>query len=401
MSAESWSASSKVLSSDNPKDSDEYCNVKEAIRYEQDISKYTYDEKDIILYALGVGAGQQDPTDPDELQYIYENDANFTVLPSFGVIPPFYSISQVVSVPGLVFNPMKLLHGEAYVEIHKPLTTTGSLRNHSRILDIYDKKKAACVLLEVRSYNENDELVLYNRCVYTKNDNKYTYIIQYIFFIGQHYLFEVQVVLEVKLDPNQIPNQLSRYKDIQFPKTLNQCFKQNFLLQLIKYVFNIQLNIIYIIIYIKIYIYICIQAILYRQSGDMNPQHIDPSMAAIGGFNKPILHGLCTFGIAVRILVKLLCNNDPSIVTCINVRFAKAVYPGQTLIIQAWRYDNNPAIYIYRVLCKETNEVVLSNGYIRQKDKIDNKSDTVPESTTDIVDILPVRQPSPDSAAKL
>lgn len=149
-----------------PKSSDEeHCNYNEAMGFEMEPYLYSYTEKDVALYALGVGVAMENPTVSSELKFVYENHVDFAPLPSFAVLPPFQCISQVVSVPGLVFNPMKLLHGEAYVEIKRPLATSGTLRNEGKIIGIYDKKKAASVVLEVRSFNENNEEVLYNRYV--------------------------------------------------------------------------------------------------------------------------------------------------------------------------------------------------------------------------------------------
>lgn len=147
-----------------PKSNDEeYCNYKIAMGFEMEPYSYTYTERDVALYALGVGVAIDNATCPGELKFVYENHPDFAPLPSFGVLPPFQCISEVVSVPGLVFNPMKLLHGEAYLEIKKPLAASGTLRNEGKIVGIYDKKKAALVVLEVRSYNEQNEEVLLNR----------------------------------------------------------------------------------------------------------------------------------------------------------------------------------------------------------------------------------------------
>jgi len=108
------------------------------------------------------------------------------------------------------------------------------------------------------------------------------------------------------------------------------------------------------------------QALVYRLSGDMNPLHADPNMAALGGFDKPILHGLCFFGIATHGVVRQLCDNDPSKVLSIEGRFASPVFPGQQLTVQMWR--DGKAKIVFQVVNDDTKQICLANGAVYLRD---------------------------------
>ena len=122
---------------------------KQALAAKLPANQTRYEVDDVILYHLGIGAGVPQ-TDANELEYTYEK--NLKVLPSFGVIPMFGSLGgSLFNTPGLKFNPAMLLHGEQDIEIHRPLPTSAKLENEPRIVGIYDKGKAALLVIEIKT----------------------------------------------------------------------------------------------------------------------------------------------------------------------------------------------------------------------------------------------------------
>jgi acyl dehydratase len=102
--------------------------------------------------------------------------------------------------------------------------------------------------------------------------------------------------------------------------------------------------------------------VIYRLSGDYNPLHIDPVVARAGGFDKPILHGLCSYGVAGRAILKILCDNDPVRLRRLDVRFASPAFPGETIRTEVWHEGDGRAAFRARVV--ERNVVIINNGYV-------------------------------------
>jgi hypothetical protein len=274
------------------------------IGFEFPVTKVQYTEKEVMLYALSIGAAKN-PTDPAELKFAYENSDGFSVLPTFGVTFP--NFSNVLSIPGLKFNPMMLLHGEQYLEIRKPIPVNATLTNHGRVKHLYDKGKGALLVVEADTKDEKGEVVVHNEsylfirgtshsvATRTRTRTTHTTPTRRLRMSSYSPLFSGIGGFGGERGPsgneNQPPN---RAPDaVHKEKT-----REN-------------------------------EALVYRlASGDMNPLHADPSMAAMGGFDRPILHGLCSFGYASRAVLKHFCDNDPANFKDVKVRFSKHVFPG-------------------------------------------------------------------------
>ncbi|XP_032873376.1 peroxisomal multifunctional enzyme type 2 [Amblyraja radiata] len=280
-------------------------NPIEAIGKRLSAPEYAYTNLQPILYALGVGMTTKDP---DHLKFLFERNEEFSCLPSFGVIPAQAAMFDgLASVPGLNIDFTKVLHGEQYLELYKPLPTSGTLKSESIIADILDKGSGAVILLDVHTYNERD-LVCFNQFS--------LFVVGAGGFGGKRTSDKVKVTVN---PPSRPPD-----------ATMTDVTSTN-------------------------------QAALYRLNGDWNPLHIDPGFAAFGGFTKPILHGLCTMGFAARHVLKQYANNDVTKFKAIKVRFAKPVIPGQTLETEMWKEGNR--IHL-RAKVKENNEVVLTGAYV-------------------------------------
>jgi len=290
---------------------DGHVDLEQALGHEFTPKTVAYDEKDLCLYAMGVGAGR-DPMDADDLKFVYElNGAGFHALPTWAVTFPFAVMWQITEAPGLKFNPMLLLHGEQYLELKRPLPTKATLTHSARISQIYDKGSGALVLVDIHSRDENGEEIAYNQA---------SIFLRGIGGFGGERGPSSKINLPPKRPPDVVHEEQTRPD----------------------------------------------QALLYRLAGnDPNPLHADPRFAALGGFDRPILHGLCTFGFAGRAVLKYYCGNDPARFHSMKARFAGHVFPGETLVTEMWQIADDRVILQTRA--KERDVVVLSNTAVTLK----------------------------------
>ncbi|CAG8685766.1 7592_t:CDS:2, partial [Racocetra persica] len=311
-SAQSSETSEPTKKSTTPRKID----VEAAKRQKHDSSVEEYKERDVILYALGVGATRKD------LQWVYENNENFHVLPTFGVIP---AVNQLGTFPLMSilgdFNYMMLLHGEQYLELKKPIPTSGKLISTPRLIDILDKGKGVSVILGVTTKDEKGDVIF---------ENESTLFIRGIGgFGGKKTGADRGPATASNTPPKRPPDAVVSEKTLES------------------------------------------QAALYRLSGDYNPLHIDPNMSAMGGFEVPILHGMCTYSISGKHVYTKYCNNDPNNFKSIKGRLASPVFPGETLETQMWK-EGNKIIFQTRVverdvICLAAAAVELRSSNVSSK----------------------------------
>jgi acyl dehydratase len=264
--------------------------------------KYTWTKDQVILYHLGVGAGVP-PTDRGELEYTYEK--NLKVLPSFGVIPVFGALGGLGNTPGLSFNFAMLLHGEQDIEIHQPIPPEATVTSAGHVAGIYDKGKAALVVLEVKSKDEAGRPLFTNRFS--------------LFLRGEGGFGGDSGPKAGNEAPSRAPD------GVITSTTLPQ------------------------------------QALIYRLSGDKNPLHADPDFAKMGGFDKPIIHGLCSYGIVCKAIVDKVLGGDVTKVARYQARFAGVGFPGETYLTSFWKEGDKILI---QAKSKERDAAIISNAAI-------------------------------------
>jgi acyl dehydratase len=266
-----------------------------------------YNAKDTILYALGVGVGA-DPMDPRELPFVYER--GLRIIPSQAAVIAYPG--PWLMDPSLEIDFVKLLHGEQGIVFERPLEPAATVRGEYEVLAVDDKGpgKGAVISFEKRIIDAKDGAIICRV--------RSTYFLRGDGGCGSW--------KQAPTVPSALPDRAAdRVTDLP---TLPR------------------------------------QALIYRLNGDYNPVHVDPDVAAKAGFAKPILHGLCTFGIACFGLVQQLCAGDPARLAEIFVRFSRPVYPGDTIRLELFEEKN---MWRFRARTKERDEVVLDRGLARLK----------------------------------
>ena len=300
------------------KGGNEFIDVDEALGFRYPDRTSSYDERDLAIYALGVGAAI-DPTDEGGLRLVYEgHGSGMKALPTFSVIPGTTAIlgfaKEGITAPGLKYGLDRVLHGEQYIELTRPLPLKATLTTKAIVKDIWDKGKGALVVTALDSYDEDGDLLI---------KNEMTAFIRGAGGWGG----DRGPSAEINLPPPREPDLI-----------VEDSIPQN-------------------------------QALLYRLSGDWNPLHADPGMAKAFGFERPILHGLCTFGYAGRrVLESFAPDGNPDFFKSIQVRFASNVYPGDTLITEMWKESDQRIVFQCKV--KERDGLVISNAAIELFEKL-------------------------------
>ncbi|OZI29963.1 3-alpha,7-alpha,12-alpha-trihydroxy-5-beta-cholest-24-enoyl-CoA hydratase [Bordetella genomosp. 10] len=268
--------------------------------------RHTYTEKDTMLYALGIGLGE-DPVDASQLRYVYERD-----------LQAFPTMSVVLGYPGFWMRDpragidwVRLVHGEQRLTLHGTLPAQGTVIARSRITHVIDKgaDKGALVVTERTLHGlDGQHLATLAQTSFCRGDGGF----------GQG-----------DAPPAALPAPPERAPDRQVTLRVSPR-----------------------------------AALIYRLSADMNPLHADPEVARKAGFERPILHGLCTYGMAARAVVQAWAEGDASRLAQLDVRFSSPVIPGETLAFDMWR-EGDEIRYTARSV--ERNVLTLNCGVAKVK----------------------------------
>ncbi|RJR48519.1 MAG: hypothetical protein C4576_08165 [Desulfobacteraceae bacterium] len=258
---------------------------------------FNYTWKDVVLYAMGIGA------QTDELPFIYEGTpGGLKVYPSYGVV---ISAGLLIStMKSMKVDSSRFIHGEQGIRLFRSLPSEGKTYTEGEITHIYDKGKGAVFLFRTRSCTEDGEPLCESESSF--------------FYLGEGGFGGDP---GPKSEPFPSPSGERPIFSISYPIPSNQ-------------------------------------AALYRLNGDLNPLHLDPQYAKRGGFDRPILHGLCTYGYVTRAILRSLCRGEVSRLREFKGRFSGAVYPGDTLTAEGW--DHGPGRFL--IAARTERHEVLSRA---------------------------------------
>lgn len=267
----------------------------------------TYTERDTMLYALGLGLGA-DPLDREQLRFVYEK--NLKTLPTMAVVrgsPGFFSRN-----PEFGIDWVKLVHGEQHLTLHRPLPASGTVIGRNRIARLVDKGKDKGALMyterRISEKSSGDALATLVSVAFCRGDGGFS-------VNGQ--------------PSDEPPAALPPVPDGPAEKVCDIATRPE-------------------------------MALIYRLSGDSNPLHADLEVAKSAGFPRPILHGLATYGVSFRAILKTYLDYDPAPFKSMNVRFSAPVFPGETIRTEMWRAGGRIS---FRARVLERDTVVLNNGW--------------------------------------
>ena len=256
-----------------------------------------YDWRDVALYALALGAGEHD------LGYVL-NDSTQKVLPTYGVIPAFEPVFEAARATG--GDLVQLLHTAQRTELVKPLPPQGELRTSAHIRGIWDMKVGALMVVDTESHVDGELACRTSWQMLIRGAGG---------FGGER----PPGGLRTRAPKDKAPD-----FEVEVPTQRSQ-------------------------------------ALLYRLTGDVNPIHSHPEVAKLAGFDRPILHGLCTYGVGGRMALKHFAGDDPSRFKAFETKFSKVVMPGDTLIVRGYKLET-PGQAAVTVTVKETGEDAIANG---------------------------------------
>ncbi|NVN86724.1 MAG: MaoC family dehydratase N-terminal domain-containing protein [Rhodopseudomonas sp.] len=264
---------------------------------------YAYTDRDVMLYAYGIGMGA-DPMDENELGFV--NEATYTHRP-LKVVPTFASVAAWGAGPGeMNLNRLLVVDGERDITFHRPLPVAAKITADSSVLDVFDKGKDKGVVIRHKTVLRNEageELATLLASRFARGDGG---------FGGPS---------EGQPEPHQMPG---RAPD----RTVDITTRPD-------------------------------QALVYRLCGDRNPLHSDPEFARRAGFPRPILHGMCTYGITCRGVLQTYTDYDPTAFRQHAVRFSSPVYPGETVTMEMWK---DGGLISFEAKVKARDVTVIKSG---------------------------------------
>lgn len=272
---------------------------------------HRYSCDDTMLYALAIGAAA-DPTDENELRFVDDTGAEPTLaLPTMSVVIGFPGSWMADPATGIDFA--KIVHGEEEIAIHRPLAAAGTLTARHRVVDVIDKGAG------------RGALITYDKDLFDEADGAHVATVRHTTFARGNGGFSTGAPPRAKAP--RLPDLPDRAPDRT--RTLEGQSRQ---------------------------------ALLYRLCGDRNPLHSNPCVARAAGFERPILHGLCSFGMAGLAMVSDWCGYDPARLTGLRMRFAAPIYPGEALTVDSWQVEDGVR---FQAHATSRGAVVLSHGFAR------------------------------------
>jgi acyl dehydratase len=267
----------------------------------------SWTSKDALLYAVGIGAGH------DDLAFTTENSNEIEqlVYPTFPVVIGWGRGSAMGKIG--TFDPAMLVHGQQAVTLHRPIPVEGKVTLTSEITGIYDKGSAAVVVSETVAMMDGAPLYTNVGSSFMRGEGGWG---------GDR----------GPSGPKNVPPERAADHEVTYVTGLDQAF-------------------------------------VYRLSGDRNPLHTDPAFAAMGGFDTPILHGLCSYGFTGRALLGSLCGNNPARFHHVEGRFASPVIPGDALTIRMWSLGGGEAVFTTSATPADGGDerIVIDQGLLRHQ----------------------------------
>lgn len=275
----------------------------DALGATSDPIEVSWTSKDALLYAVGIGAGHE------ELPFTTENSADIeqAVFPTFPVVVGYGRGSAMGKIG--TFNPAMLVHGQQAITLHRPIPIEGTVTISGEIIGMYDKGKAAVVESRNTATMNGEPLYTTTMSAFIRGEGGWG---------GDR----------GPSGPKNVPPESAPDHTVSYQTSRDQAF-------------------------------------VYRLSGDRNPLHTDPKFAAMGGFDTPILHGLCTYGFTGRALLHSVCDSDSSKFQHIEGRFASPVFPGESLTIRIWSAGDGETLFTTSAGDGDTERIVIDQGLLR------------------------------------